>query len=158
MVWPFNKKKQVATDLPPFLDSNAKEQEIELIPEELPPLEIKGQVMEESKPMMSGREIMQTETMIPTAASEEIITTPITRSRPTMIKHEPMQKFIKMDTHSRILSNISSITADLNGINTELNHADNVKTSRYEKIDDLQSSLEDISKKLMQIDNSLFGG
>ena len=96
-------------------------------------------------------------------ARENIIPLP----EKTVVENEPVQAtisqkkgdvFIKTETHKAIIETINDVSYDLENVNKDVTRISSIKENRYERINDLQSSFDDISKKLMIVDQTLFGG
>jgi hypothetical protein len=143
-MWPFSKKESRSLDLPPL---NAPKPnfkgEIEIIPDEL--LEIPNELPQlQEKTMMTFPEKEIEQPMVHVERPKKTI--------------ETKDVFIKTETHKSIISGINEVVFDFDRINNEIERITDIKTSRYEKIDGLQSTLEEVGKKLMTIDQSLFGG
>ncbi len=143
-MWPFRKKEVKGIELPLFTASKSKEiielLPEEFIPEELPPLDVK---------------------MVP-AKPEAAYKGPVF---PTLPAHRPMvkergvtQPFISTELYKDILSQINNTSVDFDKIDFEIGRAIEFNETRSEKTDGLQRSLEEISKKLLYVDATLFGG
>jgi hypothetical protein len=141
-MWTFRKKE--AQDMNMQVPKPKNSDEIELIPEELPELETKQNSFVEPA---EGA-------LFPEIPEERVLKT----SKPLAIKKGPIEKFIKTETHNNIFSQISEIMTDFDNMDFEISRVIDIKDQRNTKIDNLQDSLEDVSKKLMSIDNTLFGG
>ncbi len=137
-VWPFKKKKVEPLELP-FLDVpsepakdvvlySSNEKESDLKENTSTPVEI------EQKEEIQPEQVQQT-----------------MNSRITSI-------FIKTETHKLIVEDINDLSNNLDTLSKEIVQNTSTKDSRYEKINELQSCFDDVSKKLMVIDQSLFGG
>jgi len=145
-MWPFSKQKPKVLGLPP-LPGSKKEEEITLlpeegfIPEELPQLEPKpGEKVEGEK--YEGP-------VFPTVPEEE---------PEKVVKAEIVQKFVRTDRYKNVISEINNMNADFDTINFEVAKIVELKNERNGKIDSLQNTLEETSKKLMYVENILFGG
>lgn len=142
-MWSFKKKRNLELAQNPEEEITLLPEEGAFVPEELPELEI--------------------------SAKEEAITMPIKElpsvriiktERPSkiMAKEEEIDRFMKMDRFKGVVSKINDMNIDFSSMEGEINRAVELKEQRNEKINNLQNTLEDVSKKLMLIDNTLFGG
>lgn len=146
-MWPFKKKKFEALDLPPLPKQEDKEimptmteeeplmqfPEVpsEDIPDEIPPLELNEEQEGVSEPV------------IETAKQEKYV-----------IKH----KFMKISKYQEIMGEIMNLNNNFSNIDYGISRVFELKGSRDSRIDSLQISLEDVSKKLILVDDTLFGG
>lgn len=149
-MWPFKKKDISSLDLPPLNpprpSSFTANKETELIrgevPSEIPPLDLPAIKVPEKE-----------------VTEEDISETPV-EMEPVQpaLKPRGNNVFIKTETHKEILTGLTDISADFDSMNEEIENVIETKTERYEKIDALQSNLEEVSKKFIMIDQTLFGG
>lgn len=144
-MWPFGKKEDKGLDLPPLSSPKPiQNDEIELIPEDIPeiPSEIPSLKLEMPKKEEYSGPVF-----------------PIEEEKPQMRVSRKIEtgsdKFITTDAHRNIILETLNIKSDLDNVDFETNKVINLKTQRYEKIDGLQKSLEEVSKKLMYADNML---
>ncbi|MBN2421331.1 hypothetical protein JXB27_03575 [Candidatus Woesearchaeota archaeon] len=146
-MWPFKKKDAGELNLPPLnppkprsgMGINDEELINKEIPSELPPLE---------EPAIK---VPEKETEVTEVPVETEPVSPTLRQRGNNV-------FIKTETHKEILTGLVDISADFENIDDEIDSVIETKTERYEKIDALQNNLEEVSKKFMLIDQTLFGG
>ena len=149
-MWPFKKKRMDVLELPPLPKKELENISFlpEYIPEDLPPLELKNE------PERPKNEISMPENEISAEEqSPEVIQVPVKREKSSVPR-----KFLKMDKYHFILSEITGLNNNFDSISFEISKVCELKEKRDSRIDELQISLEDVSKKLMFIDNTLFGG
>lgn len=147
-MWPFKKKTPKIPELPPLPITNI-EQKAEEIPEELPPLELKSekiQPAEEETSMYESPEPLEKTIQQKPEFSKQ------------GIRFASGEKFMSSDAFQNIASNINSMTMDFNEIDIEIGKILGIDNAKGEKMESLQGTLEETGKKLMFIDNSLFGG
>jgi len=147
-MWPFSKKKVQGIDLPPLTSPKAKlSDEIELIPEELP-------VIPEELPSLEEKSVS-----VPEKEYEGPVFPSIPEEKQAAAKEiEIAEKFISSGTHNTIIGSMNDVLSDFDNLDYELSRVIELKTTRYEKIDGLQTALEEIGKKMISVDNILFGG
>ena len=68
------------------------------------------------------------------------------------------EKFIIMDKYKEILTQLVSTNDELNNVDSEFSKVMKLKEEKDSRIDALQSSLEETGKKIMLMENTLFGG
>ncbi len=139
-MWPF--KERNTTKLAPISSSKGVD-EITLLPEDGIPDELP--TLQESAPIQS----IQIPISIDMPKREEPV------KRPQIM---PAEKFLKMDKYKGILLGINDVNSEFDNIDSEISKVIDLKDSRNTKIDSIQDNLEDVGKKLMFIENSLFGG
>jgi hypothetical protein len=150
-MWLFKKKEASKIELPPLPGLQPqKSDEIELlpeeemVPEELPPLEVKMQMpSQESRPQ-------PIQITMPVAEQRAV-----RAQKPT---RELIQRFLKTDDFQSVVLELNGISNDFDTMDYEIERIVELKTIRNQKIDGLQSTLEDVSKKLIFVENTLFGG
>ena len=73
-------------------------------------------------------------------------------------RHARQQTFVKVDRFKTVLDNISMIRSDLRKSEEALLKLENMKGSKDRSYDKFKSSLDDLQKKLIFIDKTLFKG
>jgi hypothetical protein len=145
-MWPFKKKGVETLDLPPL--PRKGDEEITLLPEN-------GVVPEELPLLQKPSRIEMPQKEIPVTETISSMPKPATRK---VSKAVISEKFMRMDDYKKVLGEINEIDSGFDNIESEVSRIVEVKDSRHEKIDMLQGTLEDVSKKLIIIENTLFGG
>ena len=142
-MWLFKKKKNLELSSNPEEEITLLPEEGSFVPEELPELEISGK---EELVKMPVKEM-------PSIAMPKL-------QKPAMrtTTEEIMDRFMKMDRFKGMVSEINNINVDFSSIEGGIARVVELKTQRNDKIDNLQNTLEDIGKKLMLIESTLFGG
>ena len=77
---------------------------------------------------------------------------------PIIEKIPSEDKFLRADNFKHIASEISSINIDFDNINLEISKTSEIREARNTKTDSLQNTLEEVGKKLMYVEKTLFGG
>jgi hypothetical protein len=137
-MWLFKSKKQ-ATPVQISPVPMPEKEEIELIPEELPPLE-------GSMPV-STIQVPSKGPVFPEIPEEREMKVEIIKD-----------KFIKTAVFNDTTAGINSIQTDFANMDFEIARVVQLKSERDGKIDALQDTLEEIGKKLMHIEQTIFGG
>lgn len=161
-MWPFKKKKLVLPELPSqAIPIPKKEEEIELlaedVPAELPALKAmpkpisKAPIPKTAPPTLPPMKPLPN---LPVQEKEIAVEKPVSMPIEVIEKHG----FIDMEKYKEIMMEINSTAIDFDNIEFEVGRVIELKDERNEKIDDLQDNLEEIGKKLMDIENTLFGG
>ncbi len=169
----FGKKNQNIEMTLPSSPKSQLSDEIELIPEELPSMpgkpEIPDEIPElEIKSRIAPQQNVKSNVIVPEkedseinlmASEEQVEQKPqqiqFAKKEPTIQKQD---KFISTETHNAVLASINSIGSAFGNMDDEIGQTMTLQRTRNERIDNLQSTLEDASKKLMIIDQTLFGG
>ncbi len=150
-MWPFKSKKIETLQLPP-LPPMSDSEDISLmpeeVPEELPPLE-------ELNTNHTPREVSNPDSEEGVMPDMNIPPQSITRGKFISPKSE---KFIMMDKYKELLGKLVSTNEELNNVDSEFSKIMKLKEEKDSKITTLQNSLEETSKKIMLMENTLFGG
>src|SRR3989338_11629394 len=149
-MWPFKTKKIETLQLPP-LPGKFDNEDISLlpeeIPEEIPPLEeLKNE--QQASPDIEGEPMPETEMPFQQVNIAK-------KQRFVMPSSE---KFITMDRYKEILTQLVSTNEELSSVDSEFSRVMKLKEEKDSEIDALQNSLEETSKKMMLMENTLFGG
>lgn len=146
-MWPFKKKTVKALNLPPLPPLEREPEEITLlpeegqIPEELPALELPGMKSEPSE----------------IVTEEPIVTAQMPKLAKRLVE-QPEDKFIKIEEFKTLLQKINEITMDFDDIDDGIEKVIELKDERGNRIDNIQDTLEEIGKKLIFIEDTVFGG
>ncbi len=149
-MWPFKSKKIETLQLPP-LPSKIDDGDISLLPEEIP---------EEIPPI---EELKTNQTPVWEANPDveefpEIPSQPVNAVKKGRIVVPKVEKFITMGRYREILTQLVSTNEELNDVESEFSKVMKLKEEKDSRIDALQNSLEETSKKMMSMENMLFGG
>ena len=125
----------------------------ESIPDELPPLEIKSKVI--TMPMKDMTSVSKEMPLFPEIPQQQM---EVVSKQQIVRRIEPRNKFIEQQQFKSIMSGLHQVVMDFDNVDIEIEKSIELKDMKYEKMDGLQSTLEEVSKKLMQIDATLFGG
>ena len=125
----------------------------ERIPDELPPLEMTLKAI--SMPMKNMTSLSKEMPLFPEIPQEQM---EVVSKQQVIRRIESTNKFIEQQQFKSIISGLTQVTYDFDNVDIEIEKAMELKEMKYEKMDGLQSTLEEVSKKLMQIDATLFGG
>ena len=152
-MWLFSKKKQEGI-LPPLPVPKApavNADEIELIPEDLPEIPSEVPSLDFKKQTIAIPQKEMTEPSMMTVI-------PATRVVAMRAVKETASKFIKTETHQNVVLGINEINNDFDLMNIEVERVIELKGSRDQKIDSMQTTLEEVGKKMLEMDQIMFGG
>lgn len=144
----FKKKKLVLPELP-AKSGVKKEEETEILsdavfPDELPELEIKSKTFESPETELD---------------EVSLDAKPISMPKMREIGKEKLERgFVSTEKYKEILSEINAIKIDFDNVDFWIARAAELNSQRNEKTDAMQNDLEEISKRLMFIEDALFGG
>jgi hypothetical protein len=148
----FFKKKKKTPELPPLPE---KLPELPSLPEkkvELP--EIPAEAPEKIPEI--GEEVKQNtfKSLISEIEKHKELEVPEAEEKKVEIAKK--ESFVSMSNYGEVLSNINVIRGVLTGTTDSINKALQIKNIRDSEFESWQGSLQDIGKRLMQIDKSLF--
>lgn len=152
-MWPFKSKKIETLQLPPLPskfdnDVSSLPELPEEIPEEIPPLEelnANKALVQQTSPDV-GAEFPEIPAMPENVVKKERFAIP------------SKDKFIMMDRYKELLTQLVSTNEEFHSIDSEFSRVIKLKEEKDSKIDALQNSLEETGKKMMFMENTLFGG